>query len=137
MELKLQVDGHQLSNEVTELLSKLTDQQKAELAKQMLAESFAQFGHQLDHTYVEQKALEEVRLSRKDPDMSLGKAKDSWEWRGAMEKHRSLRSQIVTAVVDTTIAETKKQVAAIVAADGVVKKVIAESIIEVQQNFPT
>lgn len=136
MEIKLSVDGHQLSGEVQALVENLSIEQKQELAKQLLAQAFLDVDGRLDHTYVESKALESYRKDSAKPEATLGHAKSDYSWSRRIEKEETIKRELITKVVEGVVSEAKLQIKDMVKNDEKIQAVITETIEVIRQDFP-
>ena len=136
MKIELSVDSHQLSSEVSDLVKNLGPEQKQELAKHLLAQAFLDVNGNLDKAYMEGKALEEIRLSEKKPELSIEEAKRGWQWDRKVSELRKIRGELVHSIVSETVRDAKAKITEEIKNDPKIQAVIAETLTLIKEQFP-
>lgn len=135
MELKINVTGADFSDDLKTILATLSEEDKKDLAKQVMLE-WLKSPIEYERHVKEADVLERIREYEKKPSMNLEEAKKSWRWNDFMGQWKSTKEQMIAMIIAQSLTHYKELVKNLVENDEQLKKIWTEVQEVIRQNYP-
>jgi hypothetical protein len=145
MELTIQVDGAQLSEEVKTLLSNLNEEQKQILTKEIISKVLKDSDSKLSISIAKEKALAKMKEELKDSELTINSLEGNGyrvgyeaqdKFRKYVKEFSDIRAIFQDQIVNQMITYGKELVKENVEKSEIVKKAMDTAIAKIQEEMP-
>ena len=139
MEVKLNIEGSDMSMQLTDILSKMSEIDKRDLAKELLTNWLRE---PVTH---ERKVFEEKLLDNLEEEQeknnaynkqSREKLKDSYDFRERSRGFKSIKEQMVGIIVEEAIKYYKDQITELIKNDSQMNEIFEMTKDTIKENYP-
>lgn len=134
MEVKIEIDASHLSNEVKEIFSVLTTEEKKIMANEVMRSVLIET-KDLDKPIYEEKILKELKEDSYNKNKSDEQIKNGYQFNDKMKYYKSYKNELMDALVKEVKEYAKEHIKELIANDPEIKKATEETMNYIKSNF--